>query len=353
MAEYLREIAFGLPLAALLAIVAASVFALSKGADVLVAHAVTISRRFRVSPVVIGATVVSLGTTAPETAVSVLSAVEGDPGLALGNAVGSVICNTALIVGVAAMIRPIPVEPEMVRRQGAVQYGTALLLVALSFPFLTGSGQSPFIDGGRFAQWGGFLLIGLLAVYLVVSVRWGRESNRRLGGHSAGDHGKMELDSAEADASGPLLPIVLKLVGGLAVVLASSQILIPAVEATALRVGVPRAVVAASLVALGTSLPELMTAVQASRRGHGELAFGNVVGANVLNVLFVVGLSTAVTPGGLEVSSGFFRLFYPAMLVTGAILYGSAILGRGRIGRPAGVILLVLYVGLLTAGYTL
>jgi cation:H+ antiporter len=186
----------------------------------------------------------------------------------------------------------------------------------------------------------------LLAAYLVASVVWARQSSST--GHAGGAVGE---DTTTIPQQKPMLVSVVLLVLGLAGVLVASQVLIPVVEVTALRFGVPEAVVAASLVALGTSLPELVTAITASRRGHGELALGNVVGANVLNVLFVVGLSAAVTPSGLDVAPQFFVLFYPAMLVSGVFLYLAASVGQPRIGRTVGVFLLVAYVTLVVAGY--
>lgn len=324
----------------LVAVIAASVYVLSLGADILVTRAVGISRHFNVSPVIIGATVVSLGTTAPEAAVSVLAAIEGDPGLALGNAVGSVICNTALIVGVAALIRPIEVDRRLLVRQGTIQYGAAILLVIIALPYAAG--------GGRVPQWAGVGFVILLVAYMLVSVRWSRSAGREV---ASAD---IEAELGEVSVPGTRLQtmIALLMLGfGLALVVGSSQILIPAVEATALRLGVPRAVIAASLVALGTSMPELVTAITASRKGHSDLALGNVIGANVLNVLFVVGASAAVTTGGLTVSTDFHRLFFPAMLIAGALLYGSAVAGRMRIGRPVGAMLVVLYVGFIVLGY--
>lgn len=348
MDEYLRSIAFDLPLLVLVPVIAVSIYVLSAGADVLVTQAVSLSRRFNVRPAIIGATVVSLGTTMPETAVSVLSAIEGDPGLAMGNAVGSVIANTALIVGVAALIRPIPVDFRMLGRQGPVQYGTVVLLVLVSLPFVSGGSANVLVDGGRVAQWVGGVFVVLLITYMLVNIRWSRAlSSVAVDGDSDAD-----LSSVPVPRTGAELALtVLKLLIGFVLVVVASQILIPAVEATALQLGVPRAVVAASLVAIGTSLPELVTAVTASRKGHGELALGNVVGANVLNILLVVGLSAAVTRGGLQVSPDFFRLFYPVMLVSGALLYLSVWLGKGRIGRLTGGILAVLYVGFVVAGY--
>ncbi|HKJ86609.1 MAG TPA: sodium:calcium antiporter [Spirochaetia bacterium] len=341
MAETLRSIAVDQSLVVLIAVIAGSVYVLSLGADILVTRAVGISRYFHVSPVIIGATVVSLGTTAPEAAVSVLAAIEGDPGLALGNAVGSVISNTALIVGVAALIRPIVVDRSLLVRQGTIQYGSAILLVIVAMPFL---------GGARVPQWVGVVFVVLLAGYLLISVRWSRSAGREVA--------SAELESELGDVMVPRTTaetvVALLMLGfGLALVIGSSQVLIPAVEATALRLGVPRAVIAASLVALGTSMPELVTAITASRKGHSDLALGNVIGANVLNVLFVVGASAAVTTGGLGVSADFYRFFFPSMLVAGALLYGSAIVGRMRIGRPVGAALIVIYLGFVVLGYAL
>ncbi|MFW5743891.1 MAG: sodium:calcium antiporter [Spirochaetota bacterium] len=347
MSELLRELAAQVPLAVLLVVVAGSILLLSKGADILVAEAVALSRRFNVRPVIIGATIVSLGTTTPEAAVSVLSAIEGDPGLALGNAVGSVTANAALIVGVAALIAPIPVDRVMLRRQGAIQYGSAILLVLVSLPFASGEWVRLVESGNRVPRFAGVAFLVLLAAYLLASVRWARVGSEREQPALVGEAAVVSVPHTTVQT----LATVTKLAGGLALVVAASQILIPAVEASALRLGVPRAVVAASLVALGTSLPELVTAITASRKGHGELALGNVVGANVLNVLFVVGLSAAVTPGGLRVGPEFVVLLYPAMLVSGAFLYAVAGLGRRRIDRTPGLILVVLYVAAVAAGY--
>lgn len=354
MADLLRELAVRLPLPVLLVIIAGAIFTLSKGADILVSRAVALSRHFRVSPILVGATIVSLGTTTPETAVSVLSALEGDPGLALGNAVGSVICNGALIIGVAALIRPIPVDRSTLRRQGSVQFASAIAVVLASFPFLTGDWQRLLVDGGRLPQWIGFVLVGVLVGYLALSVRWSRKDaagDVSAFSHPAAEEVDVKVPQPTSWTTWQTVMVFVTMALGLAIVIVSSQILIPAVEVSAIRIGVPRAVVAASLVALGTSLPELVTAVTASRRGHSELAFGNVVGANVLNVFFVAGLSAAVTPGGLAVAPAFYRLFYPAMIASSVLLYGSVFVGRGRIGRGPAVVLIVLYVALVVAGY--
>ncbi|MGJ3244078.1 MAG: sodium:calcium antiporter, partial [Opitutales bacterium] len=158
------------PLIALLGIIAVAVFVLGKGADLLVDEAVALSKRLGVPSVIIGATIVSLGTTLPEAAVSVLAAVRGNPDLALGNSVGSIICDTGLILGLAAMISPLPLQRSVVNRQGWLQLGAGILLVLLCFPWLNPS--AALTTGGTLSQLEGFILVGLLVVYIFTSIKW-------------------------------------------------------------------------------------------------------------------------------------------------------------------------------------
>ena len=169
MEELLQEILEPRSTIALLGVIAVSLIALGKFADLVVDYAVVLSERSGIPKVVIGATVVSLGTTAPEVAVSVLAAFKGNPGLAMGNAVGSIICDTGLILGVACLIRPLTIPWDIASRQGWVQLASGVLLVLLSIPW--DAPLSPYTDGaeGNFPQWAGFLFLGLLAVYMWIS----------------------------------------------------------------------------------------------------------------------------------------------------------------------------------------
>ncbi len=151
----------------LLAIIAASLFILAKSADWLVDEAVVLSERSGVPKIIIGATIVSLGTTTPEVAVSVLAAVHGNPGLALGNAVGSIICDTGLILGLACLIAPLHLDPRIVNRQGWVQFGCALLLVLIATPWAAPA--AAFSTGGLLPRWAGFLFLASAGrLYLAV-----------------------------------------------------------------------------------------------------------------------------------------------------------------------------------------
>ena len=146
---------------------------LVKSADLLVDAAVGLSERWRVPKVTIGATVVSLGTTMPEAAVSVLAAIQGNPGLALGNAVGSIICDTGLVLGIASLIGSLRLNRAIVNRQGWIQLGAGLALVIGAFPF--SSPAVAFLDGGRLPQWVGFLFLIALVAYIYLSIRWARQ----------------------------------------------------------------------------------------------------------------------------------------------------------------------------------
>ena len=322
--------------------IAAILAVLAKAADWLVGEAVVLSERSGLPKVVIGATIVSLGTTAPEAAVSVLAALQGKPGLALGNAVGSIICDTGLILGVACLIRPLKLPPQIVNRQGWLQFGAGVLLVAMCWPWATGG--NPLHEGGNLPQLAGFVFMGLLLGYLWLSVRWARSTT---------DGVVVQVEQYEKDAATPMSVVVVKLLFAIALVVGASHVLIPAITEAAYRMRVPPGIVAATLVAFGTSLPELVTAVTASLRGHGDLAVGNVIGADILNVLFVAGTAAAVTRGGLDAPPPFFWLQFPAMLLILITFRCGAFLSGDAMKRGFGLLLLALYAVYLVLNFTL
>lgn len=295
----------------------------------LVEEAVTISVQWGVPKVLVGATIVSLGTTLPEAAVSVLAAVQGSPELALGNAVGSVICDTGLILGTAALITPLPLDRAIVNRQGWIQLGAGFLLVVACLPLT--SFNTLFDTGGRLSQGAGATFIVLLIVYIWCSIGWSRGTNA--------DAAQEEIAHNTAGA----MTIFVKLISGIALLIGASWLLIPVVREAALRLHIPPGIVAATLVAFGTSLPELVTAVTAALKRHGELAVGNVIGADILNVLFVAGAAAAVTQGGLNASPHFFRLLFPAMLLILIVFRIGIMVSGTQLRRPVGGILIGVY----------
>ena len=323
------------PMLLLLSIIAVTLYILGTGADILVEEAVSLSTRWGVPKVMIGATIVSLGTTTPEAAVSVLAAFKGSPDLALGNAVGSIICDTGLILGLATLISPLPLDRKIVNRQGWIQIGAGFVLILGCVPYSNISGLLE--SGGRFPQWIGFVFLLLLAIYLWLSVKW-----------STGSESQSEDEATGTEST---FVALLKLIGGIVMVVGSAHFLIPAVEIIARRLHIPQSIIAATLVAFGTSLPELVTAITAARKGQGELAVGNIIGADILNVLFVAGAAAAVTPEGLPADKQFFILQFPAMILVLVVFRLGISLSKDKLKRPFGLVLLATYLVVTILSY--
>ena len=285
----------------LLAVIVVCIIVLSKGADWMIDGVVHLATRTRLPKIVIGATIVSLGTTMPEAFVSVMAAWMGNPGLALGNGVGSIIADTGLIFGVTCMLTIVPVNRFILNRTGWVQVGSATLLVLISLGALGIMEKGPVLQ-----RWVGILFLILLGGYMYITYVWAKQG------------ADMALEGEETDDS-ELMRIGkcwLYLTGGLFLVILGARFLVPSAAEIAHRLGVPEDVIAATMVAFGTSLPELMTAIAAVRRKHPEIMVGNVVGADVLNCLFVIGAAAVARP--LEIPPNFFSFHFPAMIL---ILY--------------------------------
>lgn len=284
----------------LLIIIAICIAMLSMGADWMIDGVVDLAERTGMPKIVIGATVVSLGTTLPEAFVSVMAAYMGNPGLALGNGVGSIIADTGLIFGLTCVLAAVPVNRFILNRTGWVQVGAATLLVLIAVGVYFMTDGEPQLD-----HWVGYLFLALLVVYLYMTYVWAKQGAVML---------------PEEDEAQPVLMSISKswvlIVGGLTLVIVGARILVPSASEIAMRFGVPDDVIAATMVAFGTSLPELMTAIAAVRKGHPEITVGNIVGADVLNVLFVIGAAAAAAP--LVIPMNFYYFHFPAMLI---ILY--------------------------------
>ena len=324
----LQDLVSDLSTVALIAIIVVCIVLLSKGADWMIDGVVDLARRTGMPKIVIGATVVSLGTTLPEAFVSVMAAYMGNPGLALGNGVGSIIADTGLIFGLTCVLAAVPVNRFILNRTGWVQVGSATLLVVIAVGSLlmTPDGQEPMLE-----RWVGFFFLALLAAYLYITYRWAKQ-----GGEASGNSGEV----AEA-ALMSLTRSWSMVVGGLVLVILGARVLVPAASEIAQRLGVPDDVIAATMVAFGTSLPELMTAIAAVRKGHPEITVGNIVGADVLNVLFVIGAAAVAAP--LAIPANFYYFHFPAMLI---ILFSFRVfisMNKNTFHRWQGVWLLGVY----------
>lgn len=316
----------------LIMVIGISLYVLSKGADILVNEAIGLSLRWGVPKMIIGATIVSLGTTLPEMTVSVFAAIKGNPDLALGNAIGSIITNSALIIGLAALVGSLPIDRKVVAPQSRLQLMASGLLAIVSLPFISKGPE------GIITQWMGFAFLLILIIYIIGTIRRAKGTN--------------EEETSDYDGKKVSLALqLIKLGFGIILVIFSSKVLIPSVEITALRIGIPQSIIAATLVAFGTSLPELVTAITAVRKGHGELAVGNVIGANILNVLFVIGSAAAVTKRGLLVPTNFYKLQIPTMLISLGVFHFSIENKNDEISKIEGLLLLVLYIVYLILNY--
>lgn len=324
---------------------AVAIAVLVYGADRAVSAAVRLAAALGMSTVLIGATVVSLGTTAPETFVSVTAAFAGDSGLALGNGVGSIICDTALIFGLGAMITRLPKNRFILSRHGWLQLGSGVLL-ASTVALL--AWQHGGITGVLMPRWVGGLFLVLLVGYLWISVVWARKHPDQVPAEVS------EELAVDPNLPGPkmkkrkhsALANLLILAIGLLMVILGSNVLVGSVDVICKRIGVPDSVLAVTLVAFGTSLPELVTALMSIRKGHPELLVGNIIGADILNVLFVIGASASAVP--LEVPTEFFYLHLPVMLLALLLLRAYIFLPSEKFSRWHGVLLLLVFLGYYT-----
>lgn len=298
---YLNGLIQGLPITILLAIIVACILLLSKGADWMIDGVIHLARRTGVPRIVIGATVVSLGTTTPEAFVSVMAAWMGNPGLALGNGVGSIIADTGLIFGLTCMLTKVPVNRFILNRTGWIQVGAATLLVLISIVSLIATDGEPVLT-----RWVGMLFLVLLFGYMYITFFWAKAG-------AGQGHDREKEDESELFG---LTKCLLMIVGGLFLVVVAAKFLVQSASEVARLIGVPDDVIAATLVAFGTSLPELMTAMAAVIKGHPEIMVGNIVGADVLNCLFVIGAAATAKP--LAVPPNFYYFHFPAMIL---ILY--------------------------------
>ena len=307
---------------------------LIKGGDWFVDGATDIAQHFHVPELIIGATVVSLGTTLPEVMVSATSAVSGHGEIAYGNAIGSIICNTALIAAITVAVRPCPIDPK------------SLKLPVLFFFSAAGIYCLNAYVTGYFGRGIGICLLVILALYLYCTIRQGMKN-------------PVPAEQEETPATPrPIGISVLLLVLGAALIAVGADLLVDNGTLIAKALGVPESVIALTFVALGTSLPELVTAITSLVKGHGSLSLGNVIGANILNLVLVSGVASVLRPfsipqentiGGINAS---LVLDIPLMLFVMAFLTIPALL-RKKLSRGQGIVLLCIYAGFCILQFTM
>ena len=306
---------------------------LIKGGDWFVDGATDIAHRFHIPEIIVGATVVSIGTTLPEVMVSATGALSGQGAMAYGNALGSIICNTALIAAITITVKPGPVNAA------ALKMPVMFFFVSAAVYCLTA------YTTGYFSRPLGLVLLAIFVVYMILIIRTGFKEP------------SVEEHAEETDQL-PLWRSLLLLIGGAAVIAVGAHLLVDNGTLIAQALGVPESVIALTFVALGTSLPELVTAITSLIKGHGSLSLGNVIGANIFNLVLVSGVSVTLAPFKVPVASTLFGhnaslvLDIPVMLSVMAILTLPAIF-RKKLSRAQGILLLCIYAAFCIIQFTM
>ena len=310
---------------------------LIKGGDWFVDGATGIAKRFNLPDIVVGATVVSIGTTLPEVMVSTTGALAGSGAMAYGNAIGSIICNTALIAAISITCNPGPVNVKSMKTPAIFFFGAAAMYCVAAYGL------------GTFPRWMGFLMLSIFVVYMIMTVRNGMRNP--------------DANAEEADEDAKerkLWQELLLLVIGAAVIAVGADLLVEYGQIIAIELGVPETVVALLFVALGTSLPELVTTITSLKKGRASLGVGNVIGANVFNLVLVSGVAVSLAPFAVPVENELLNtglnlslvFDIPVMLLVMSLMIFPAMATK-KLGRWQGITLLAIYAAFCVCQFVL
>ena len=326
---------------------------LIKGGDWFVDGATGLARRFKLPEILIGATVVSIGTTLPEVMVSAQGAIDGNGAMAYGNAIGSIICNTSLIAAITIAIKPAKADRKSLIVPVAFFFGAAAFYALVSYTL------------GYFYRWVGIALLCTFVVYMVLTVLRMKKNPPEESHEEEEEPVKLEKlpmgKEIWAQVRGKRTSVVreiLLLVVGAAVIAVGARLLVDNATKIAEILGVPDTVIALTIVALGTSLPELVTAVTSLIKGHGSLSLGNIIGANLFNLVLVSGVSVAISPFEVPMAAQLFGqnaslvLEIPLMFTVMILMCIPTII-RGKLSRVQGIALLALYAAFCVAQFVL
>lgn len=298
------------------------------GADMLVRGGSRVARTLGVGPIVVGLTVVAYGTSAPEMMASLVAAVYGNHEITVGNVVGSNIANIGLVLGLTGALVPFNVSFALIRKESLFMVAVTVLFFAMAF-------WAPF---GR-AQ--GVIFLLLLLLFNMLTLQWARRSPGKV--QKEYEEFEAEKIQGEESALGKDLVVV---AAGCLLLLAGGHLVVKGAVFLAARAGVSESVVGVTLVAVGTSLPELVTSVVAVRRGEAAICVGNLLGSNLFNILGAIGLSAVISPFGVEASM--LRFEFPMLLIF-TVAMALVMLTRGRVTRAEGILLLAGYAAFIAA----
>ena len=304
----------------------AGFIALIKGADLFVDGSSALAKNFNVPGVIIGLTIVAMGTSAPELAVSTSAAIKGSNEIALSNVTGSNIFNLLGVLGICAMIRPLPIDKTIMKRDFPISIGVSLLpLIAIGIPMLmrgniTSAAMSSNV--GKVSRLLSIILLLIFAVYITMLIINAKKNQQ-------------QDDNVQRK---PMWQCALLILIGLGCIIAGGQFVVNGAKVIASALGMSETLIGLTVVAIGTSLPELVTSVVASRKGENGLAVGNVVGSNIFNILFILGISGTIHPISVNLAS----VIDLAVMVAVSII--TMIFARTKnIGRTKGAVMLALY----------
>lgn len=304
---------------------------LIKGGDMFVEAASAIAKRFKLPELLIGATVVSIGTTLPEVMTSAMGAASGAGAIAYGNAIGSIICNTALISAITVAIKPAKADKKALLFPVSFFFAVAVFYAANAY------------IGGGFARWSGLVLLTGFVFYMIMNVVNMKKHPAELADLEATCDASEEKEST----AGLIKDVTVLIVGALLIAL-GAYLLVESATAIAHQLGVPESVIGLTVVAIGTSLPEFVTAITSLIKGHGALSLGNIIGANIFNLVLVSGVAITINPFPVPENSllfgqnASFVLDIPVMLAVMAILTLPTIF-KGKLKRWQGISLLGIY----------
>lgn len=309
--------------------------------DWFVDGATGIARKFHIPELIIGATVVSIGTTLPEVMVSADAAIKGQGATAYGNAIGSIICNTALILAITIAVKPSKVDKKSLKTPVIFFFVAALIYVLNAYIFK------------RFSLASGIVLLSVFVIYMVYTViTTKKRMAQEVKTTEPAEENQNEEEEEKEKKDKPVWQNILLLVVGAMGIAFGANLLVDNGVIIAGAMGVPESVIALTMIALGTSLPELVTAITSLVKGHGSLSLGNIIGANFFNLVLVSGISTTLSPfdlpvektiGGLNAS---LVVDLPLMIIVMLIVTIPALI-KGKLSRAQGILLLVLYASFL------
>jgi len=304
-------------------LIIAGLIALYFGAEWLVKGASDIAIKIGISPLVVGLTVVAFGTSAPELLVCLEANIDGHPDVALGNIIGSNICNIALILGLAAVMKPIEIHRQIIRKEMPI-----LIAVTLGFIGMLWDGNVSQIEGG-------FLFLGVVT-YVVVSII---QSRKEQGQDDYGEFSAAEVAGVQKSGAKKMMLSIGFILVGLAVLKFGSEWLVKGGSELAISMGIDEAIIALFLFAFGTSLPELATSIIAVRKGEGDIITGNAIGSCIFNILAVIGITAMVKP----ISEGEIELLDKIVMLGATVGITLFMRRRMRLNRIEGIILLLGY----------